>query len=148
MFRKKEAAKMNAEIDIERLQGRLDRTPYNAWLGLRLTHADGERVVIEMVSRPEQVSTPERQIIHGGVLAALIDAAAIYAVIAATGVLNTTIDLRVDYHAPARVGTLRCVGTVLRLGRTVSSAEARVLDPAGGLIASGRSAFMTLGLPI
>ncbi|MCL8383482.1 PaaI family thioesterase [Xanthobacter aminoxidans] len=143
---------MNAPVtgafhDLARIQGRLDRTPFNAWLGLRAVSASPDGVVFELEARQEFVSTPERQIVHGGVLASLLDAAAIYAVITATGCLQTTVDLRVDYHATAAVGVLRARGTLVRLGKTLSCSEARVEDHSGRLVASGRGTFLNLGLP-
>lgn len=133
--------------DLARIQARLDRTPFNAWLGLRMTAASPEGVALELQARQEFVSTPERQIVHGGVLASLVDAAAFYAVLSATGCLQTTVDLRVDYHASASVGLLRIRGTLVRMGKTLSCAEARVESEAGKLIASGRGLFLNLGLP-
>ncbi|MEP9370324.1 PaaI family thioesterase [Xanthobacter sp. VNH20] len=133
--------------DLARIQARLDRTPFNAWLGLRAVSASADGVAFELEARQEFVSTPERQIVHGGVLASLLDAAAIYAVIAATGRLQTTVDLRVDYHASATVGLLRARGTVVRLGKTLCCSEARVQDHAGKLVASGRGTFLNLGVP-
>ncbi len=65
-------------MTLESIQARIDRTPYNSWLRLRAVAASASRVEFELQARQEFVSTPERQIIHGGVLAALVDAAAIY----------------------------------------------------------------------
>lgn len=143
---------MNAPVtgafhDLARIQARLDRTPFNAWLALRAVSASPDGVMFELQARQEFVSTPERQIVHGGVLASLLDAAAIYAVITATGCLQTTVDLRVDYHATAAVGLLRARGTLVRLGKTLSCSDARVEDKTGKLVASGRGTFLNIGLP-
>lgn len=140
------AAAAPARITLDSIQARIDRTPYNSWLRLRAVAASAVGVEFELQARPEFVSTPERQIIHGGVLAALVDAAAIYAVIAASGNVHTTIDLRVDYHAPAEVGLLRVKGAIIRLGKTITCAEARVESAAGKLVASGRGNFMNIGI--
>lgn len=50
--------------------------------------------------------------------------------------------MRVDYHAAAR-GNLRVIGTVLKAGRRISSAEAKVFDESGKLVASGRGVYQT-----
>lgn len=133
-------------FDLEKIQARLDRTPFNAWLGIRAVSASPEGVIFDLDARQDFVSTPERQIVHGGVLASLLDAAAIYAVITATGDLQTTVDLRVDYHMAAAVGLLRARGSLVRLGKTLSCAEARVEDRSGRLVASGRGTFFNIGL--
>lgn len=140
------AAEAPSLVTLESIQARIDRTPYNSWLRLRAVAASASRVEFELQARQEFVSTPERQIIHGGVLAALVDAAAIYSVIAASGSLHTTIDLRVDYHAPAEIGLLRATGSIVRLGKTITCAEARVESGAGKLVASGRGNFMNIGI--
>lgn len=140
------STEMPSLVMLESIQARIDRTPYNSWLGLRAVAASAGRVAFELQARREFVSTPERQIVHGGVLAALVDAAAIYSVIAASGKLHTTIDLRVDYHAPAEIGLLRITGSIVRLGKTISCAEARVESDEGKLLASGRGNFMNIGV--
>ena len=53
-----------------------------------------------------------------------------------------TIDLRVDYHSPAK-GDLRAVGKVIKPGRQHSVAEAQVFDASGKLVASGRGVYLT-----
>jgi uncharacterized protein (TIGR00369 family) len=55
-----------------------------------------------------------------------------------------TIDMRVDFHSAAREGEeLVARATVIKLGRSVATAEARVLGPDGRLIASGRGVYST-----
>jgi uncharacterized protein (TIGR00369 family) len=52
-----------------------------------------------------------------------------------------TIDLRVDFLRPARRGDLVGVGKVVRIGRTVSIADAEVRDESGTLVAVGRGVY-------
>jgi uncharacterized protein (TIGR00369 family) len=54
-----------------------------------------------------------------------------------------TIDMRVDYHAPAMPGDLTLRGKVVRMGGTVSTAEATIFDAQGKLLASGRGTYLT-----
>ena len=54
-----------------------------------------------------------------------------------------TIDLRVDYHTAAMPGDLTVRGKVVRMGSQFSTAEARVLDAEGKLLASGRGTYFT-----
>jgi hypothetical protein len=67
------------------IQGLVDRSPYNIWLGLRVIRADAEGVEVEAAWRDEFISAPERRAVHGGVLAALVDSGAVFAVVARTG---------------------------------------------------------------
>ena len=55
--------------------------------------------------------------------------------------------MRVDFHRsvliePDKVIQLRAVGTVVRVGRTLGTADAQVFDADGHLLASGRGVFM------
>lgn len=116
--------------------------PFHQWLGLDVTDVSEGRVEITAQWRPEWVVNPEGNYIHGGILAALVDLGADWALFSHTRRGVPTIDLRVDYHAPAR-GNLRVVGTVVKVGRRISSAEARVFDESGKLVASGRGVYQT-----
>ena len=116
--------------------------PFHQWLGLEVTDVGEGHVEITAQWRPEWIVNPEGNYIHGGILASLVDLGADWALFSHTGRGVPTIDLRVDYHAAAR-GNLRIVGTVLKAGRKISSAEAKVFDESGKLVASGRGVNQT-----
>lgn len=116
--------------------------PYHEWLGVRLAALEDDKVVIEMPWRAEFVSTRAGGYAHGGILASLIDLAADYAIAARLGHGVPTVDLRVDFHRPAMPGTLRAEAQVVRIGRTVATADATIFDQAAKLVASGRGVFL------
>jgi uncharacterized protein (TIGR00369 family) len=89
------------------------------------------------------VVNPERRYTHGGILAALIDLAADWALVKRTGRGVPTIDMRVDYHAAAVPGDLTVKGRVIKGGGQFSTAEAHVYDASGKLLASGRGTYFT-----
>ncbi len=62
---------------------------------------------------------PERRYTHGGILAALVDLAADWAMVKQTGRGVPTIDMRVDYHRPPCRGDLIARGKVVRAGVAV-----------------------------
>jgi uncharacterized protein (TIGR00369 family) len=134
---------MDAALTPEQVQQLIARGPYHQWLGLKVValHDDG----IELVAtwREEWVVNPDRRYTHGGVVATLIDLAADWALVKHTGRGVPTIDLRVDYHSPAMPGDLTARGTVIKFGRQFSTAEARVFDREGKLLASGRGTYFT-----
>lgn len=72
----------------------------------------------------------------------MVDLTADWALVSSNGRGVPTIDLRVDYHSPAR-GDLRAVGKAIKLGKQFSVAEAKVYDSAGKLVASGRGVYLT-----
>ena len=76
---------------------------------------------------------PDRRYTHGGILAALVDLAADWAMVTKTGRGVPTIDLRVDYHAAAMPGDLTVKGKIVRMGGQFSTAEAQVFDAQGKL---------------
>jgi uncharacterized protein (TIGR00369 family) len=134
---------MSEELTAERVQEMIARAPYHQWLGLEVLALDEDGIVLKAQWREEWVVNPERRYTHGGVLAALIDLAADWAMVRRTGRGVPTIDLRVDYHAAAMPGDLTARGKVIRFGGQFSTAEATVVDSAGKLLASGRGTYFT-----
>ena len=80
--------------------------------------------------------------LHGGAVACLLDTAATWALIAATGRLFTTVDLRTDFLRPARLGSLRAVGEVLSAGESVGRARASLFDESGERCAIATGTFL------
>ena len=117
--------------------------PFHQWLGVELISLDETGIAIRTPWRAEFVSDPDRGYAHGGVLASLIDLAADYAVAARIGRGAPTVDMRVDYHRAAMPGPLIARAAVVKLGGTLTTAEARVFDERNELVASGRALFFT-----
>ena len=138
---------MAEEMTVERVQEQLMRAPYHQWLGLKVVALSDDGVEIKATWREEWVVHPERRYTHGGVLAALIDLGADWAMVKKTGRGVPTIDLRVDYHSAAMPGDLTVRGKVVRMGGQFSTAEAQVFDQAGKLLASGRGTYFTAPPP-
>jgi uncharacterized protein (TIGR00369 family) len=129
---------------VARLQALVDRSPHNSWLGMRVLEAGEAGTEIAVSWREEFISAPERRAVHGGVLAGLVDSGAVFSVMAMSGSLAATVDLRVDYHAIPESADLRVRGKVIRLGRSLSTAEAYVYDQGERLVASGRATVISL----
>ena len=86
-------------------------------------------------------------LVHGGVFASIIDAAAFWSVYfgiedPAAGL--TTVDLKLNYLAPAISGKLLVSGRQIKVGRTLGYAEARVVDPSDTVLAHGTSTLIIL----
>jgi uncharacterized protein (TIGR00369 family) len=118
--------------------------PFHRWLGMTVIAVDERGIEIEIGSREEIMSNPELQSTHGGILATLVDTAAGYTVITRLGRGAPTIDLRVDYHKPAKPGVLRARGTLISYGATIAVAEAKVYAGNNMLVASGRGVYLTV----
>ena len=130
-------------IGTEKLQELISRGPFNKWLNFTVLKAGEDGVEIRAAWREEWVVNPDRRYTHGGILAAIIDVAADYAIAAQLGRPVPTIDLRVDYHKAAMPGDLTAKARVVRMGSQYSTAEANLYDKEGALVASGRGTYFT-----
>ena len=136
----------DARITVEALQERITRGPYHQWLGLKVLSVAPDAVELRATWREEWVANAERRHTHGGILAALVDLAADWALFSRLGRAVPTIDMRVDYHRAAAPGDLVAKGQVLKFGSQFSVCEAQVLDTEGRVIASGRGTYFTAPL--
>ena len=130
-------------ISIEKLQQLITRGPFNQWLNFTVVKAADDGIEIKAAWRDEWVVHPERRYTHGGILAAIVDVAADYAIAARLGRPVPTIDLRVDYHKAAMPGDITAEARVVRMGSQYSTAEAYLYDAEGELVASGRGTYLT-----
>ena len=87
-------------------------------------------------------------VVHGGLALALLDSAMGCAVHSTLppGVGYTTLEVKANFVRPltASTGLVRCTGTVVHAGRTVATAEGRVVDTAGKLFAHGTSTLLVV----
>ena len=85
--------------------------------------------------------------VHGGVFSSIIDAAAFWAIYPgledpAAGM--TTVDLKLNYLAPAASGKLIARGRQIKVGRTLGYAEAQVVNQDEKILAHGTSTVIIL----
>ncbi len=137
----------NQQLTAGQVQAMLTRGPYHQWLGLRVLEVGDGSIEIAATWREEWVVNPERRYTHGGILAALVDLTADWALVSKTGRGVPTIDLRVDYHRAAMPGDLIARGKVVKFGSAISVAEAHIYDQSGALLASGRGVYSTAPAP-
>ncbi|PLC49702.1 phenylacetic acid degradation protein [Pollutimonas subterranea] len=133
----------NVALTASEVEAKLLRGPYHQWLGLKVQSVGVGEITLTATWREEWVVNPDIGYTHGGVLAALVDLTADWALVSSTGRGVPTVDLRVDYHRPAGRGDLTAHGKVIKFGGQFSVAEARVLDSDGKLVASGRGVYVT-----
>jgi uncharacterized protein (TIGR00369 family) len=84
--------------------------------------------------------------VHGGVIASVVDAAAFWAVFPQLEKEKglTTVEMKLNYLAPAQKGRLMAQGRCIRLGRTLALGEAQVRDGQGILVAHGTATMMVV----
>jgi len=121
-----------------------DASPMGRTMNLRIIEADDGRAVVEGTPDERFFNTMRRM--HGGFAASLIDTGLGCAVMTklGQGVGYGTIELKVNFvrKIDVETGPLYCTGTVLHAGRTMLTAEAKVVDKAGVLHAHGSGTFL------
>lgn len=117
---------------------RFPKPPCAEHLGWTLLDADAEAgwIKIGFTARPE-FRNPAG-FVQGGFLAAMLDDTMGPAVLMKSGgrVYTATIDLRVSYIAPAKIGSFVGEARVVQIGRTIAFAEAKLFDADGTLVAT------------
>jgi uncharacterized protein (TIGR00369 family) len=79
--------------------------------------------------------------LHGGVYATLIDNAMGFAVAALAQVRIATTQMNVHFLGPVSGGRISCTAEVVHRTRRTATAEAKVRDAEGNLLAMGTGAF-------
>jgi len=126
---------------------------FNQVLGLKVHSLEPGAPQLRFDMRPELIGNPRRQILHGGVISAVLDVAAGFAIHLAVARSKGeaseshfpsigTIDLRVDYLRPGRGNYFIATGRVVRLGNRVAVAHMDLVNDSGELIATGGAAYM------
>jgi len=129
---------------IAAIQESVRAAPYPELIGMKIAALDFDtcRIELDLAQRHLQPFG----IVHGGVLATLIDTATFWAGFMRlpedAGLVN--VDLKLNYLKAVASGHLHAEGRCLRAGRQISYAEASVIDAGGELIAHGTSTLMAL----
>lgn len=129
---------------IEELKNVVEKSPFPQHVSMVLDHIEIDRadIVIHLADYHLQLYG----IIHGGVIATLIDTATFWAAFLripdSDGLVN--IDLKLNYLQSVSGGRLTAKATCLWPGNTISYSEAKVFDSDNRLIAHGSSTLMVL----
>jgi len=125
---------------------------FNRYLGLKVESFDVQAPKLRLDMRPELVGNPMRQILHGGVISAVLDVAGGFAImlslagdaeITAAKFPNLgTIDLRVDYLRPGRGKHFIATARIVRRGSRIAVVHMELHNDTGELIATGGGAYV------
>ncbi|WP_326779280.1 PaaI family thioesterase [Streptomyces sp. NBC_01445] len=115
-------------------------------IGMRVDDVDHGRVVMSLKTRPD--FTNPLGTVHGGIAATLLDSVmgcAVHTTLPA-GVGYTTLELKVNYIRASHVNgqKLTASGTVIHAGRRTATAEGKVVDDNGKLIAHATTTCLIL----
>lgn len=138
-----DAERRKAMTGLAFVQGLADRTlPLNTiarTLGYDVTEAEAGRVVI--TATPDDGHLNPAGTVHGGYSATLLDSCMGLAIQStlAQGVAQTTLEFKISLVRPItpETGLIRAEGRVLSQGRRIGTAEGRITDGQGRLLAHG-----------
>jgi uncharacterized protein (TIGR00369 family) len=129
-------------VSDEHLWERLDPDAVHVWntLGYRRAEASDGRVALEWDAAPEySFLDGERRIVHGGMVATLLDTAMGYICVSRLdGAGFLTADLHVEFFRPAAPGLLRAEAEVAHQSRRAVFCAASLYDTDGRLLAAAR----------
>ncbi len=137
------AEKRREMSGLQFVQGLADGTlPLNTiagTLGYDVSEAANGRVVVTI--EPNDTHLNPAGTVHGGLAATLLDSCMGLAIQStlAKGVAQTTVEFKISLIRPItpETGAIRAEGTVLNCGRRVGTAEGRITDGKGRLLAHG-----------
>ncbi|MFC5971934.1 PaaI family thioesterase [Halomarina salina] len=124
-----------------------DSIPFANHLGIELDEVGDGHAVGHVDLRDEHSSNPGSMIAHGGVAYSLADTIGGAAVVDLNETVTPTIDMRIDYLAPATGERLVAEAEVTRNGNNVATVTVDVEDGEGTAVATARGVYKTAGAP-
>jgi uncharacterized protein (TIGR00369 family) len=129
---------------IRELVETINTSPFPKHMAMRLAAIELDKAVIELKTSRSHLQA--YGIVHGGVLATLIDTATFWSVYLRipedAGLVN--IDLKLNYLQPVAIGLLTAEGRAIRSGNKICYAESEVWSSGRELVAHGTSTLMIL----
>jgi len=122
----------------------VNKSPYYAHTSMEIKEVDRGYCLMQLAVQKNHLQP--YGMVHGGVYAAMVDAAAYWAVFTQLddNAKMVTIDLKLNYLGSASNGLLFAKGKSIKLGKTLGIGEASIRDEAGKLLTHGTATFMVL----
>ena len=135
--------KLNPQY-VEAVSALVNRCPYFTLLSMSIRDIGIGYSLLDIDVQKKHLQPFEA--VHGGVFASIIDAAAFWAVFPEVdeNVGMTSVDLKVNYLAPAQGGKLIARGRRIKLGKTLGLGEAEVINEENTILAHGTSTLIVL----
>jgi uncharacterized protein (TIGR00369 family) len=135
---------------LEFIQGLVDGTlplnPIAETLGYDVTEVVRGRVIV--TAKPNGTHLNPAGTVHGGLAATMLDSCMGLAIqsLLAKGVRSTTLEFKISLLRPItpETGLIKAEGVVLSCGRRVGTAEGRITDQQGRLLAHGTTTCLIL----
>lgn len=131
-------------VYIEEVKKVVKDSPYPKHMSMVLVDLAIDRATVELNLNNNHLQP--FGIVHGGVLATLVDTATFWAVFMRlpeqSGLVN--VDLKLNYLKRVTTGLLRAEGSTIKSGSRISYSEARIFDEKGNIVVHGTSTLMSL----
>ena len=130
---------------IKKLSELINRSAFPALISMQLTDIGVGFATFELETEEKHMQL--RGVVHGGVIASLIDTVAFWAVyygIEDPEAWLTSVDLKLNYLAPATAGKLIARGRQIKIGRRLCYSDAEVFHADGRLVAHGASTLLVI----
>ncbi len=130
---------------IRRIKDLVNNSPYFTLLSMKISDIGIGYSVVEIDLAPKHLQP--FGLVHGGAYASIIDAATFWAFFYEIEDQNagaTSVDLKLNYLAPAISGKLIAKGRQIKHGKTLGYAEAQVTNENGKILAHGTSTLMII----
>lgn len=129
---------------VEALRRVVNRCPYFSLLSMEIQGLGWGTSLVGLDLREKHLQPFGK--VHGGVIASVVDAAVFWAVFTQIedGKGLTTVEVKLNYLAPAQSGRLLARGRCIKIGRSLGLGDAQVFDADGNLVAHGTSTVMIL----
>ena len=121
-----------------------DDSPFARLIGLKDGRSDSGVGTVSMTVQPHHLQSAGN--VHGGLIAVLADTAFFRAVrsLLAPGDRTTTVEMKVNFLAPASGGELTATATVVSSDNRLVVAEVEVTDQDQTLIAQGLGTYLVM----
>jgi uncharacterized protein (TIGR00369 family) len=131
-------------MQIAELQRLLDQSAVHRALRIHAEQATSEELRFRCQPGQQHAAEDGASFLHGGVIATLLDTAATFALIQASGTDWATVDLRIDYLRPAPCTKLLIKGSAVHVGGRLGRAAAELSEPDGEILATAAGTFTRL----
>jgi uncharacterized protein (TIGR00369 family) len=121
-----------------------NQMPYAQLLGIEVTKAEEGYAEGRLPFDDKLRSNPHGSVAHGGATYALADTIGGAAVISLAHDVSPTVDMRIDYLAPARTD-LYASAEVIRHGSNISMASVEIEDADGTQVATAQGTYKSGG---
>ena len=132
------------ESQRKRIEDALSTVPFAKLLGIKLDAVEPGDATLSLQIRDD--FKQNAGIVHGGVIASLIDSATAFAILPLLNAdeRTTTVDLTISYLRPLTAGSIVARAKVLRAGRRLIVVSAELFGDGGNLAATALSTYIRL----